>query len=338
MQRPPAVNAALLQSVQCFLTESRVVPAHLLHKQFGLFAHCGAISRAAAFDDGQPGVVYRAFYLAFGGKDHWPDQRNLALVQIGHGRKTPNTAFPPKVHVKSLHGIIQVVPQRHFVAAKFLRGSVQCPAPHFGTQRAGVRLFAVIKYHRADIRAPYFVRNAFLRKQVRKWLVVGFHPAKARVQRDRHDLKRNAEIPPQVSQRHGQRNAVLPAGNTNAYPVARCDHLVILYCLAQQTLQALHARSTLPLYTLRRYYKHRYYSTSCCPMPTAAAKSEEFYQSTAQELQKQSRARAAVWLAKQGRGENRKPADCTKRAEHFAAGYTKTGAKGKTVKCRLRKR
>ena len=97
MQRPPAVNAALLQSVQCFLTESRVVPAHLLHKQFGLFAHCGAISRAAAFDDGQPGVGYRAFYLAFGGKDHWPDQRNLALVQIGHGRKTPNTAFPPKV-------------------------------------------------------------------------------------------------------------------------------------------------------------------------------------------------------------------------------------------------
>ena len=57
MQRPPAVNAALLQSVQCFLTESRVVPAHLLHKQFGLFAHCGAISRAAAFDDGQPGMV-----------------------------------------------------------------------------------------------------------------------------------------------------------------------------------------------------------------------------------------------------------------------------------------
>ena len=108
---------------------------------------------------------------------------------------------------------------------------------------------------------------------------------KLRVQRDRHDLKRNAEIPPQVSQRHGQRNAVLPAGNTNAYPVARCDHLVILHCLAQQTLQALHARSTLPLYTLRRYYKHRYYSTSCCPMPTAAAKSEEFYQSTAQELQ-----------------------------------------------------
>jgi hypothetical protein len=49
-------------------------------------------------------------------------------------------------------------------------------------------------------------------------------------------------------------------------------------------------------------------------MPTAAAKSEEFYQSTAQELQKQSRTRAAVWLAKQGRGENRKPADCTKRA------------------------
>ena len=42
--------------------------------------------------------------------------------------------------------------------------------------------------------------------------------------------------------------------------------------------------------------------------------------------------------AKQGRGENRKLADCTKRAEHFAAGYTKTGAKGKTVKCRLRKR
>jgi predicted transposase YdaD len=40
-------------------------------------------------------------------------------------------------------------------------------------------------------------------------------------------------------------------------------------------------------------------------MPTAAAKSEEFYQSTAQELQKRSRARAAVWLAKQGRG--RKP-------------------------------
>jgi hypothetical protein len=73
-------------------------------------------------------------------------------------------------------------------------------------------------------------------------------------------------------------------------------------------------------------------------MPTAAAKSEEFYQSTAQELQKQSCARAAVWLAKQGRGENRKPADCTKRAEHFAAGYTKTSAKGKTVKCRLRKR
>jgi hypothetical protein len=31
-------------------------------------------------------------------------------------------------------------------------------------------------------------------------------------------------------------------------------------------------------------------------MPTAAAKSEEFYQSTAQGLQKQSRARAAVWL------------------------------------------
>ena len=73
-------------------------------------------------------------------------------------------------------------------------------------------------------------------------------------------------------------------------------------------------------------------------MPTDAAKSEEFYQRTAQELQKQSRARAAVWLAKQGRGEKRKPADCTKRAEHFVTGYTKTGAKGKTVKCHFRKR
>lgn len=96
MQRPPAVNAALLQSVQCFLTESRVVPAHLLHKQFGLFAHCGAISRAAAFDDGQPGVVYRAFYLAFGGKDHWPDQRNVALVQDRSRAKNTQYGLPAK--------------------------------------------------------------------------------------------------------------------------------------------------------------------------------------------------------------------------------------------------
>lgn len=63
MQRPPAVNAALLQSVQCFLTESRVVPAHLLHKQFGLFAHCGAISRAAALMMGSP-AWYTALFTS----------------------------------------------------------------------------------------------------------------------------------------------------------------------------------------------------------------------------------------------------------------------------------
>ena len=57
MEGSPAIDSGILQGSQHFLTKGRVLVHHRVHKIFGALAQRGTIGRAAAFDDGQPGIA-----------------------------------------------------------------------------------------------------------------------------------------------------------------------------------------------------------------------------------------------------------------------------------------
>ena len=59
MDRPPAVDAALLQSMERFLPEGVVGAAALPDKILGLLPHGHTVGAAAALDDGEVLLLYR---------------------------------------------------------------------------------------------------------------------------------------------------------------------------------------------------------------------------------------------------------------------------------------
>ena len=68
MDRPPAVDAALLQSMERFLPEGVVGAAALPDKILGLLPHGHTVGGAAALDDGEVLLLYRTAHLVFGGQ------------------------------------------------------------------------------------------------------------------------------------------------------------------------------------------------------------------------------------------------------------------------------
>ncbi len=82
------------------------------------------------------------------------------------GEKQPNAALPPEIHVKGLHGIVQMMAQRHLVAAQFLRSSVQCTPPHLGAEGAGILLVPVVEHDGADQGAADLIGDIILGKRL----------------------------------------------------------------------------------------------------------------------------------------------------------------------------
>ena len=82
------------------------------------------------------------------------------MGQVGDWRKAADAALPPEIHVKGLHSIVQMVPQRHLVAAQLLRGGVQGTPAQLGAEGTGVLFLPVFKHHRADLGAADVVGDA----------------------------------------------------------------------------------------------------------------------------------------------------------------------------------
>ena len=129
----PAVNAALLQSMESLLAEGVVGAAALLHKFLGLFPHGNTVGGAAALHDGQARLPHGALHLVLGCQQHGADEGEIPLGEVGYRREAADASLPPEVHIKGLHGIVQMMPQRHLVAAQLLRGGVQRAPPQLGT-------------------------------------------------------------------------------------------------------------------------------------------------------------------------------------------------------------
>jgi hypothetical protein len=230
--------------VQGFLAESVVGAAALLDELLGLFAHGHAVSRADALDDGQPLGVHCGNDLLLGGQQHGPDEGEVPARKVGDRREAADAALPPEIHVKGLHGIVQMVAQRHLVAAQFLRCRVQCTAPQLGAQGAGVLLLTVVEHHRADLGTADLIGDIVLGKQLLQYGVIHGPAAELRVQRDGLHRKIKADVLAQFGKADGKGHAVLAAGNAHHHLVAGGDHFIVLHSLAHQAAQTLHCTGT----------------------------------------------------------------------------------------------
>ena len=184
-------------------------------------------------------------------QQHGADQGQAPAVQLGDRGEAANAALPPEVHVKGLDSIIEVVAQRHFIAAQLLRRRVQRAPAQLGAEGTGVLFLPVFKHHRADLGAADVVGDAVPGKQGLQGGVVHGLVVKLRVQRDGHHLVVKADVLPQQGQTHRQGHTVLAAGHAHHHPVARGQHLVILHGFAHQAAEPLHgARFTHDRVTL----------------------------------------------------------------------------------------
>ena len=240
MDRPPAVDAALLQSMERFLPEGVVGAAALPDKILGLFPHGHTVGGTAALDDGEVLLLYRTAHLVLGGQQHGADQGQAPAVQLGDRGKTANAALPPEVHVKGLNSIIEVVAQRHFIAAKLLRRRVQRAPAQPGAEGTGVLFLPVFKHDGANLGAAHLVGNPIPGEQRRQRAVIHSLVVKLRVKGDGHDLIIKAEVPAQLGQPDGQGHAVLATRNAHHDLITGGDHLVILHGLAHQAAEPLH--------------------------------------------------------------------------------------------------
>ena len=172
MNGPPAVDAAFLQGVQGLLPEGVVGAAAFPDELFGLLAHGHAVGGAAALDDGQALLPHGTLHLVFGGQQHGADEGQVPLGQVGDRRKAADAALPPEIHVKGLHSIVQMVPQRHLVAAQLLRGGVQGTPAQLGAEGTGIGFFPDIKENFSDFRRYDLIRNLNFLAQRFDWFQI----------------------------------------------------------------------------------------------------------------------------------------------------------------------
>ena len=89
-------------------------------------------------------------YILFRRIDERTDKGDLFPVEICNRRKRAEPSLVKQVQHKGLDGIVVMMTECYLVAARLDRGIMEYPAPHLGTERAGVRLLSCLENYLSD--------------------------------------------------------------------------------------------------------------------------------------------------------------------------------------------
>ena len=219
---------------------------HLANPLLGALAVGAAVHRAAALDHRQALVVHRRRNQALLRHHHRANHRHLLAGQIGHRLKARHPSLLEQVHDEGLDGVVEVVAQRNLVAPRRQCLVAQAGPPHPRAQAAGVGLRPPVKDNLPDLGALADVLHPQLLAQGGNRAVVGLHPAKARVQRQPHNLIGDADVGAQLVQAHQQRHRILSPADADGNPVPRLNHIIFFDGPPHQAGQFLHRRHPIP--------------------------------------------------------------------------------------------
>ena len=223
-----------------FLPESPVGAAALPDEVLGVLPGGHAVGGAAAFHDGEARLLHGSAHLLLGGEEERPDEGQAPVGQLRHRRKAADAALPPEIHVKGLDGVVEVMAQRHLVAAQLFGGGMESAPAQIGAERAGIFLLSVVEDDGADEGAAHLVGHTVLPEKGFQRGVVHRLAPELGVEGDGCHLKGKAEVLPQLRKAHRQGYAVLAARNAHEDAVAGGKHLILLDGFAHQAAEPLH--------------------------------------------------------------------------------------------------